>query len=77
MTEPAGQQPGQQPDQQPDEPAQPTEAWSTGDERVDDAVARLDQLDELDLDDHTEVYASIHDDLSTVLGEGGPAPQGR
>ena len=34
--------------------------WSTGDERVDEAVARLDDLDERDVDEHADVYDTIH-----------------
>lgn len=77
MTEPADPQPDPQSDPQPGERSAATEAWSTGDERVDDAVARLDQLDELDIDDHADVYTSIQDDVAAVLDEGVPASQGR
>ncbi len=76
MTEPADQQPDQEPDHQSSPAAESSEVWSTGDERVDDAVASLDQLDELDLDGHTDVYASVHDALASVLGEGETEPQG-
>ncbi len=48
--------------------------WSTGDARVDDAVGRLDDLDERDLDDHADVYDTIHGDLAGVLDDAGPTP---
>jgi hypothetical protein len=44
-------------------------AWSTGDARVDDAVARLGVLDERDLDEHADVYDAIHSDLADVLDD--------
>ncbi len=46
-------------------------AWSTGDARVDDAVARLGDLDERDLDEHADVYDTIHGDLADVLDDAG------
>ena len=46
--------------------------WSTGDERVDEAVARLDDLDERDVDEHADVYDTIHGDLADVLDDAGP-----
>ena len=45
--------------------------WSTGDERVDEAVARLDDLDERDVDEHADVYDTIHGDLADVLDDAG------
>ena len=45
--------------------------WSTGDERVDQAVARLDDLDERDVDEHADVYDTIHGDLADVLDDAG------
>ena len=45
--------------------------WSTGDERVDEAVARLDDLDERDVDEHADVYDTIHVDLADVLDDAG------
>lgn len=55
-----------------EEPTPTTEetAWSTGDERVDEATARLDRLDERDLHEHPDVYDAIHGDLADVLGDG-------
>ncbi|MBA2444394.1 MAG: hypothetical protein H0V49_03575 [Nocardioidaceae bacterium] len=46
---------------------------TTGDQRVDGAVARLDQLDELDLDEHGQVYDEISAALHDVL-DGAPEP---
>jgi hypothetical protein len=51
------------------EVADRAEAWSTGDSRVDDAVARLRDLDERDLDEHADVYDTIHSDLADVLDD--------
>jgi hypothetical protein len=45
--------------------------WSTGDERVDEAVAQLDDLDERDVDEHADVYDTIHGDLADVLDDAG------
>ena len=44
-------------------------AWFTGDPRVDDAVARLADLDDRDLDEHADVYDTIHSDLADVLDD--------
>lgn len=46
-------------------------AMSTGDARVDDAVGQLDELDDRDLDEHTDVYDAIHADLADVLDDAG------
>jgi hypothetical protein len=43
--------------------------WSTGDERVDEAVSRLDDLDQRDVDEHADVYDTIHGDLADVLDD--------
>jgi hypothetical protein len=43
--------------------------WSTGDERVDQAVSRLDDLDEHEVDEHADVYDTIHGDLADVLDD--------
>jgi hypothetical protein len=48
-------------------------AQSTGDPRVDEAVAGLDRLRELPLDEHPAVLESVHDKLREVLGELGDA----
>jgi hypothetical protein len=42
---------------------------STGDSRVDGAVSRLSDLDERDLDEHADVYDTIHSDLADVLDD--------
>ena len=47
-------------------------AWSTGDARVDEAVGRLDELEARDLDEHADVYDTIHGDLADVLNDAGP-----
>lgn len=48
-------------------------AQSTGDPRVDEAVAGLDRLRELPLDEHPAVLESVHDKLREILGELGDA----
>lgn len=50
-----------------------SDTWSTGDERVDEAVARLDDLDERDVDEHADVYDTVHGDLAAVLDDAGSA----
>ncbi len=40
---------------------------TTGDDDVDDLVARLAELDDAPLADHRVVYADIHDRLAGVL----------
>jgi hypothetical protein len=50
----------------------------TGDERVDEAVARLDDLEDAPLDEHPAILEQVHDRLREVLGEvspGRPGPQ--
>ena len=42
--------------------------------RVDDAVARLADLDARDLDEHADVYDTIHGDLSDVLDDAARPP---
>ena len=42
---------------------------SNPDARVDAAVARLDELNELPVADHAEVYADIHDRISGALSD--------
>jgi hypothetical protein len=51
----------------------PPPAQSTGDPRVDEAVAGLDRLRELPLDEHPAVLESVHDKLREILGELGDA----
>lgn len=47
---------------------------STGDPRVDDAVARLDDLAGLPLAEHLAVYEYVHERLTEALGDlDGPA----
>ncbi|MGH3471681.1 MAG: hypothetical protein ACRDPG_06515 [Nocardioidaceae bacterium] len=48
-------------------------ALSTGDVAVDAAVARLADLDSLDLDAHAAVYEQIHQDLHQAL-DANPSP---
>ena len=45
----------------------------TGDPRVDQAIARLSDLDEVDLDDRPAVLETVHDRLREILGELGDA----
>jgi hypothetical protein len=48
----------------------------TGDPRVDEAVARLASLDDLDLAERPAVLADVHDRLREILGELGEDRQG-
>jgi hypothetical protein len=58
------------------EPAnQDATSLSTGDAAVDQAVAKLDELDDRDLSQHAEVYEEIHESLRAALDEAG-APNG-
>ena len=52
------------------------DAWSTGDARVDAAVARLDDLDERGLHDQADVYDAIHRDLADVLDDASSRDRG-
>jgi hypothetical protein len=45
----------------------------TGDPRVDQAIAGLSALDEIDLDDRPAVLEAVHDRLREILGELGDA----
>ena len=45
---------------------------STGDPRVDEAVARLGELDGAPLDEHPVILGQVHDRLREVLGELSP-----
>jgi hypothetical protein len=47
----------------------------TGDPRVDEAVARLASLDDLDLAERPAVLADVHDQLREILGELGEPGQ--
>lgn len=50
-----------------------TRNGGTGDSRVDSAVDRLDQLDKIDFDEHSQVYDDIHAALRDILVEPGDA----
>jgi hypothetical protein len=45
----------------------------TGDPRVDQAIAGLSDLDQIDLDDRPAVLNEVHDRLREILGELGSA----
>jgi hypothetical protein len=45
----------------------------TGDPRVDQAIAGLSDLDEIDLDERPAVLETVHDRLREILGELGDA----
>ena len=45
----------------------------TGDPRVDEAIAGLSDLDQIDLDDRPAVLEEVHDRLREILGELGDA----
>lgn len=68
---------------QPAEPAEEATAAAeppaTGEPRVDAAVRRLRELDEVQLSEHPGVYERIHEQLVEVLGElhSGQAPAGQ
>ena len=51
----------------------PTPAFSTGDADVDQALGKLEELDERPLDEHADVYADIHRSLGSVLDGGSRA----
>ncbi len=50
-------------------PVVPRARPSTGDVRVDDAVARLDDLAMLPLAEHLAVYEYVHERLTEALGD--------
>jgi hypothetical protein len=50
-------------------PAVPRERPSTGDPRVDDAVARLDDLAGLPIAEHLAVFEYVHERLTEALGD--------
>ncbi len=50
-------------------PVVPRAAPSTGDPRVDDAVARLDDLAELPIAEHLAVFEYVHERLTEALGD--------
>lgn len=50
----------------------------TGDRRVDEAIAGLDALGELPLEEHPAALEAVHDRLREILGElGDPGRPGR
>lgn len=50
----------------------------TGDHRVDEAIAGLDALGELPLEEHPAALEAVHDRLREILGElGDPGRPGR
>ncbi len=55
------------------------EMASTGEPRVDAAIRRLTELDDLPLSEHPAVYERVHEQLVEVLGElhAGQSPAGR
>ncbi len=62
----------------PAEDEQTAEAESTGHQRIDEALKRLDALDELDINDHPEQFDAIHQALRESLasaGRDGDAPE--
>lgn len=62
-----------------DAAAAAAETASTGEPRVDEAIRRLTELDDLPLSEHPGVYERVHEQLVEVLGElhagQGQAPQ--
>ena len=50
-------------------PVVPRARPSTGDARVDDAVARLDDLTALPLAEHLAVFEYVHERLTEALGD--------
>jgi len=62
------------------EPQATAELPATGEPRVDTALSRLRELDELPVSEHPGVYERVHEQLVEVLGElhsaQTPAPQG-
>lgn len=57
---------------------EPTDTDSTGNVRIDEALTRLEALDELDINDHPEQFDAIHQALRESLasaGRDGDAPE--
>jgi galactokinase len=48
------------------------DAVGTGNRRVDEAVTRLDDLEDTPLDEHPAILEQVHDRLREVLGEVSP-----
>lgn len=42
---------------------------ATGDSRVDSALAKLQNIEQLDVNEHSEIYSEIHTDLSAALSD--------
>jgi len=53
----------------PRRPVMPRPRQSTGDPRVDDAVARLDDLAGLPIAEHLAVFEYVHERLTEALGD--------
>ena len=43
----------------------------TGDTRVDAALERLQELDQISIEEHAEIFGDIHARLSAALGDAG------
>jgi hypothetical protein len=50
------------------------DAPSTGDERVDDALGRMDDLDSADVSAHAGIYDEVHRSLAAVLDDPATVP---
>jgi hypothetical protein len=48
----------------------------TGDARVDAALERLQELDQVPIEEHAEVFGDIHVRLSAALGDAGSSVSG-
>lgn len=51
--------------------AELSDSGSTGNGRIDDAIARLERLDELPVDAHPEIFDEIHSGLRDALANAG------
>jgi hypothetical protein len=76
--EPAVRQPGGD-DEEPvgpgdGQPGSPLQRQATSEPRVDEALARLDDLPKLPVTEHREVFEHVHRRLREVLGELDPGP---
>jgi hypothetical protein len=56
------------------QPGTPLQRPATGEPRVDEALARLDDLAGLPVTEHGEVFEHVHRRLREVLGELDPGP---
>ena len=50
---------------------EPSSPESTGNGRIDEAIARLDRLDELPVDAHPDIFDEIHTGLRDALANAG------